>query len=155
VRVTLTEAERQEAEAVGRQRSAKARRARRHEIYGATAQDPHPPGACAERAFAKWLGIRWRAATEPDNHEGDVGFWHVRSTAHPWGRLIIHPRDLDAALFVLLIGEGVAWDICGYMQAAQAKAHREWWGQPNPRKAAAWFVPQSALYEIVEEAAWA
>jgi hypothetical protein len=73
-------------------------------------------GALAEMAFAK--------ASNRSFKEPDVGEWHVRSTRHSEGHLIIRPNDNEPeARFVFAI-TGDRWVSLG------------------------WWVPQSALTEL-------
>jgi hypothetical protein len=109
----------------------------------------HLDGARAELAFARMIGAdldRWAAYTSGalSAIEADVAGWQVRSTRHPNGHLIIHPRDDPGARFALVTHNGVIYRAAGWMLAADA--HRpEWWRQLAAGQAAAWCVPQRWL----------
>jgi len=100
-------------------------------------------GCCAELAVAKTLGVYWHAyARNPKDLPGDVGGWQVRSTWRTTGRLIIHPEDTDAAVFVLVVGQAPYYRIAGWIRGLDAKRD-EWWKEGDGRPA--YFVPQRDL----------
>ena len=105
-------------------------------------------GALAEQAFAKWADMDWRASIKPDNDVGDVGPFHVRSQAeHENPHLILHPRDLDDAVFVLVTGYDRTWSIRGCLRAKDGKKDEFW---DETKRFPAFFVPFSALTDAQE-----
>lgn len=106
-------------------------------------------GCAAEYVVARSLGLFWNAL--PVNVQGSADIigdprgigWHVRSTPRPNGRLIIHPSDPDAGMFVLVTGRMPNLTIVGSIQCRDAK-QSEWWGDPKTGRPAYW-VPQAAL----------
>jgi hypothetical protein len=136
-------------------RHVRSRSANNHQVHGQP-RDPlgaDAEGSCAERAFAKWLGVYWEGAARPDRHVGDVADWHVRSTQHLDGYLLVHERDADDAKLVLLTGRAPAFTVRGYHLAGAAKTHPEWYRQLAANYQACWCVPQTALRPI-DRAAW-
>lgn len=106
-------------------------------------------GALGELAVAKALGVFWEPNVGGnDKNDGDVAGWHVRATARPAGSLIIHNRDPDDALFVLVTGEPPCLHIRGWLYGHEAKQTHYWRnaasnGAPLPRPA--YFVPADDL----------
>lgn len=104
--------------------------------------------AAAELAVAKGLGKFWSPAESAalDREQGDVGAgWQVRWTRRENGRLIVHPRDADGHIFLLVVGSMPDFRICGWIRGVDAKREEFMWaGAPRP----AYFVPQSALTAI-------
>lgn len=154
----LTWDEALQAAIVGVQRHAKAKKDNRQNYYG----EPDDEGAlwnldinaaCAEKAYAKMTGRYWAATTDPDKHLGDVGGQGVRSTDKPNGCLILHPRDEDDRVFVLMVGSGRHWEFRGSIVARKGKqlgpdGKPRWW-RTNVRTPA-YFVPQSELDTVLD-----
>lgn|SRR5258708_9915669 len=124
----------------------------RPDAYGARAgAGLHRQGAQAELSLTIMGGFplsAWASYVETDDLKSipaDVGGFQVRSTTYRSGCLLLHPADRDEALFAFIINHCPVFTAAGWIRAGEAKAHREWWQQRNPRQAWAWFVPQSAL----------
>ena len=106
-------------------------------------------GAAAEMAVAKYLGRYWRPLAERgrlSSVPADIGEnVQVRSTRNPAGPLIVHPRDDDAHVFVLVITRPPCFDLIGWLYGREAKRD-EWWfiGVPHP----AFFADQCELHDI-------
>ncbi|HEU4975274.1 MAG TPA: hypothetical protein VFT50_09310 [Baekduia sp.] len=122
----------------------------RTEIHGAAAGGDYwtidIEAAAGELAVAKALGVFWVGDTDPitDRHGGDVAGLQVRHTRRPDGSLILHDRDHDHHVFVLVVGAMPAFTIPGWIHGANGK-QPEFWRQPPRVPRAAFFVPQSAL----------
>lgn len=93
-------------------------------------------GARGEIAFAKATKLYWA----PSVHTGkrpDVGPFHVRTTTHSSGKLIVRPRDVSG-LFALVTGNDATYIVRGFVQSSVACVDRYWEGD-------AWWVPQEDL----------
>lgn len=150
MRVTLTWSEAMQAALVGVMRQIQNLKAARRDSYGADVMTLdgwgiHIEGAGGEMAVAKvrdrfWGGVGvFRGA--------DVAGLQVRTGARPTHRLIIHPEDLDAAVFVLVTGRLPTYTVKGWILGADAK-RPEWWEDPTGSRPA-FFVPQAALNPMV------
>tara|TARA_R110000868_G_scaffold1311_1_gene10150 strand:- start:1422 stop:1901 length:480 start_codon:yes stop_codon:yes gene_type:complete len=102
-------------------------------------------GACAELAFAKFVGAYWsghiRSFKAPD-----VGDVHVRSTNWPTGCLIVRHNDDENCGYVLVISECPRFRIAGYITGADAKSFPIRKGTDG--QADAWFIPQEKLRDV-------
>ncbi len=104
-------------------------------------------GAAAEMAVAKAYNLFWTPVVQrPEELPGDVGrgmhALQVRSTPREHGRLILHERDKDDAIFVLVTGRIPAFTIRGWIQGKDGKCDR--FLHPGDGRPA-FFVPQEHL----------
>jgi hypothetical protein len=126
----------------------------RPDAYGARGGlQRHIEGAMAELAFARMAGVDlscWYAFVNTADLKSipyDVAGCQVRSTTHGRGRLVIHRADIrDHGLqpYVLVLNRCPVFEAKGWMYACEAD-RAEWWDQPNPGQAAAFWVPQADL----------
>lgn len=121
-------------------------RSRRQDRYGATQDEAwrlHIEGACGEMAVAKHLGRYW-SGTLGNLKAADVGAgMQVRTGGMDHHKLILHPSDPDADVFVLVTGHAPVLTLRGWIYGRDGKAER-WWRDPTGSRPA-FFVPQSAL----------
>ena len=68
-------------------------------------------------------------------------------TSHARGSLLLHPRDLDDAPYVLMTGGGGAYQVRGWIMGRDGKQEKYWGDRANQNRPAYW-VPQSALNPI-------
>ena len=147
--VTLTWHEAQTAAVTGITRRIRAKARARTEVYGSPKTDPWAidiEAACAERAAAKATGCYWNQEVDPD-YPGDVGVWQVRHTPRADGCLILHERDSDESVFILVTGTMPTYRVCGWITAHEGKQPAHWredTGRP------AFFIPQAALRPMEE-----
>jgi hypothetical protein len=113
----------------------------------------HVRGCLGELAVAKALGRYWDPVRDRV-HAGDVGSLEIRHTDHLTGRLLLHPEDGDDAAYILVCGEPPVLRIPGWIFGRDGKRD-EYLSQPDPSRAPAYWVPQSALrpLETLEAAA--
>ena len=141
---TLTHAEMHRVAMVGVMRNLgalEAGRTHRHRYQG-DGWSNHILGAAGEFCVARWAGILWRPALDADEGHPDVGAYHVRTTAHAGGRLIVYRDDQDAALFVLVTGQLPRFRLAGWAYGDEAKDPR-WWD--NTVRSPTFMVPQAHL----------
>jgi len=103
--------------------------------------------ACAERAFAKALGIQWMRNVGTFQRE-NAGRYRCKYTSHPQGRLIVRNDDATDGIYVLIVGSGRRYRIAGAITGAQARQIGEKTA-PNGGEPA-WFVSQKQLKPISE-----
>jgi hypothetical protein len=104
-------------------------------------------GAGAELVVAKWLGRYWNAlASDPTTLEGDVGRYQVRHTKRTDGCLILHEKDNNDAVFILVVGQYPTYEVRGWISGREGKQIKHWRAVERP----AYFVPQSALLDPTE-----
>jgi len=155
VRLTWTEVAR--GAWTGVYRHIKARQRRREQTYGMSTLNQWGmdiEAAIAELAFAKWCGVYWPGATDPDSDVGDVAGYGVRSTSRDDGCLLLHDADPDARRFVLMVGDTRDWRVAGVLEAGQGKCAQHWRADdPSRNVRAAYFVPQGALEPCERSAA--
>jgi hypothetical protein len=103
-------------------------------------------GAVGEYVTARALGIFWPG---PGKLRGpDAGPLQVRTrTKHTWD-LFLHPEDDDAAAFVLVTGQGLIYQVHGWIYARDGK-QQKWWREVVEDRPA-FFVPQTALRSLGE-----
>lgn len=155
VTVTLTDADLAWADYVGAQRHRiallnKCRDLHPHGGFGPL--DAHRQGARAEMAFATWSGLEWHHSLWDTSHTsfglaGDVGGLEIRSTTHPRGRLVLHPKDVSEkgnVPFVLVVAKGSTFELVGWRRASSPPV--SWWDTTMP--VPAYFVPRSALHPM-------
>jgi hypothetical protein len=104
----------------------------------------HRLGALGEYVVAQALGIFWPGPGEL--RAPDVGRLEVRTRSRHSFDLIVHPRDPDERAVVLVTCEEYVFRIHGWIWARDAKRER-WWRDPAGGRPA-YFVPQSALYDL-------
>jgi hypothetical protein len=139
-----------QAATVGAIRQVQNLRDKRSPAYGAGRSNDwqlHIEGALGEFALAKFLDRFPSGAHE--FRARDVGAWQVRTSSRDDGDLILHDRDDDAERFVLLTGRNGAYQVRGWILAADGK-RAEYWRDPVGGRAA-YFVPQSALLPMPAE----
>lgn len=103
----------------------------------------------AELALAKYLDRYWTGLTMY-TERGDVSKrLQVRHTMRTDGCLLVRPRDVQRNhAFVLVTGMYGSYSIVGGIRALDAQ-RPEWERNPGDY-GRAWFVPQSALREVVK-----
>jgi len=147
MKMTLTEQEMFHAATVGVMRRLSAIRRNRSTPYGNPTAElwrMDIESSAAEMVVGKWLGLYWNAVVDrPETLKGDVGTVQVRQTPLPNGRLILHDRDADDAIFVLVTGQYPTFDIAGWTYAREGK-FAVYWETHNGRNA--YYYPQNRLY---------
>lgn len=119
------------------------------EVYGQPAEPwwTDINGACGELAVARWLNVFWSG--QLGNYRArDVGPLQVRTARRDTGRLVLHDRDADDHVFVLVTGEAPDYTLRGWIVAADGKVP-EYWEDPSTGRPA-YFVPQDALRPMAE-----
>lgn len=104
----------------------------------------HVEGALGEAAVAKLLGVY--NSGKGVFRGADVGQYQVRTARREGHRLILHPGDLDADIFILAVGQPPAYRIAGWITGGEGK-QSHFWTEPVKGRPA-FFVPQEALYPI-------
>jgi hypothetical protein len=107
-------------------------------------------GAASEMAVSKYLHLYWSGHV--NNFAGDdvLGGRQVRSTTHEHGCLIVRPADPDDALFILVVASPPVYSIRGGILGRDAKVD-QYWREGTNGEAGAWWVPQHALSELLDE----
>ena len=104
--------------------------------------------AAAECALAKYLNIFW------DGSEGtfkapDLGDdIQVRCSSYAQAHLIVRDKDDGAHRYILLTGEGLNWDVRGWMFGYDAKKDTYFRQSESTNAANSWWVPQSDLEDV-------
>lgn len=148
VRVELTWFEAFRAAEAGVMRHIEALKRKRPQTYGSVNKpwDIDIESAAAEMAVAKGLGVYWTAvAGRPENLPGDCGQYQVRSTTRENGCLILHDRDADDDVFVLVTGQVPMFTLRGWIRGAEGK--NPLYLSPGDGRPA-YFVPQHALMTL-------
>jgi len=86
-------------------------------------------GCIAEYAVSLLLKKEWIGFAEDfQNIEADVGDnLQIRSTYHPHGNLILHPKDADDQRFILVrLHDLPTIDVVGWIMGEDAKQERYW-----------------------------
>lgn len=68
----------------------------------------------------------------------------MRSTDYRSGHLLVHPRDDDHDLFILVVVNGRNLEIKGWMTGSEAK-DKKYWGDKFKNRRPAYWVPQRDL----------
>lgn len=102
----------------------------------------HIEGALGEMAVAKWLNRYWSGRLG-NLGAADVGNVEVRTSTHDEACLILHGKDPDERVFVLVTGCNGEYVIRGWMFGVEGKRGR-YWREPV-RGRGAYFVP---AYEL-------
>jgi hypothetical protein len=110
----------------------------------------HIEGCLYEYAVARALNLFWSGVrSDPFVLRGDVGSLQVRGTNHRYGHLLLHERDDDDALFVLVIGDSsTIYRLVGWTTGREAK-DLKWWSDPTGGRPC-FMVPQLALRDPEE-----
>lgn len=148
--VVLSWSELRRASHVGVDRFVRALSQGRAPTYGAGYTPvPDVVGAWGEAVIAKATGTYWLGDLgHPDAGAADVGPFHVRTTTHPDGCLILHDSDAKPDPFVLVIANRPPqFRIAGWCLGADGQ-QATWWRTDTGRPA--YFVPQSALLPFSE-----
>ena len=150
--VELNEGEMRLAIQAGVDRRLTAIRLQSGEVYGKASRGDYwtidIEAAAAEMAAAKALGVFWApaASAAQDRLDGDLpGGIQIRHTSYPTGRLIVHDRDDDDHVFVLVIGTMPHFKVVGWIRGEDAKDEM-FWDTKVPRPA--FFVPQDHLLPL-------
>lgn len=146
--ITLTPAEYVHAAQAGflRQAANVCRGRRDAHGYSGDGYDIHVLGAVGEYVVARALGLFW--AGPGRLAAPDVGTLQVRTRSQADYDLIVHPRDADDAVFVLVTGQELRYVVRGWMYGRDAK-QRHFWRDPAGNRPA-FFVPQACLRRIEE-----
>lgn len=115
------------------------------ERYGCNAGDgwqTNIEGAIGEAVVAKLMD-KWWSGSLGNWQAADVGNLQVRTTKHKDGRLIVHPKDKDNDVFILVVGEAPTYDVAGWIRGIDAKSEMHWQDPKGGRPA--YFVPRDAL----------
>jgi hypothetical protein len=110
-------------------------------------------GTTGEYTLCKITGERWGG----EYGEADVGPWQVRSTSHPYGRLLVHrpiengrPGDHPDQKFVFVLLDRLPKvEINGWFYGREAQQGKYWLEKDGAGKLlrnAAYFVPREFLH---------
>jgi len=152
IEITLTPEEEAYADAVAHRRNAENRRVgRRDGKVVANSIGIDLQGARSELAVAKALGLKWdgkflrNEAWLKWRVEGhDVGPLEIRSTHHPNGRLLLHPKDPDESPFILVLThKRPVYILAGWYFGRDGKKN-EWWWDPGYGRPC-YFVPREQM----------
>ena len=103
-------------------------------------------GACGEMCVAKYLNKYWDGALGNFRAQ-DVGHYQVRTTPNDWGHLLLHPKDEDAEVFILILSHGSPEFILkGWLLGKEGKVDEFW--RDGTKGRPAFFVPQEALHSM-------
>ena len=141
------------AERIGNARQRWNEQRRHQDAYGlSSSQAAHTNrlGAQAEMAVARALRLPWNPITDdPWRLDGDVGSFEIRSTTHPIGRLILHPKDCQHKAdrpFILVRCAPPTFDLVGWYRPSEGVAD-EWW-KVYRSGGGAWYVPCDCLHPV-------
>jgi hypothetical protein len=148
VKITLSPAETTRAVAIGHKRYVEDRKKGLQHRYGVEDSiGPDLIGAIGEAAFAKYVKL---PHTKGRLGDSDVGAYEVRGTEGAGRCLLLHPKDPDDAIFVLvqvLAREPVGrCAIVGWLQARDGKQKSFW--QERVRHRPAYFIPAHVLQPL-------
>jgi hypothetical protein len=105
-------------------------------------------GAAGEMAVAKWLGIFYDGAIG-NFRAKDAAEYQVRTNPNDWGDLILHPKDADDDLFILVLSHASpTFQLRGWLQGKEGK-QQKWW-RDGTKNRPAFFVPQAELHPMCE-----
>lgn len=101
-------------------------------------------GGIGEYVVAKALNIHWtgKGVMRGD----DVGEYQVRTTPYENGCLLLHPRDEDEKVFILVTGKAPEYEVKGWIRGADGKKQEFWKDGNRP----CYFVPQSELKAMAD-----
>ncbi len=100
-------------------------------------------GACGELVLAKYRNVYWDGSLG-NFGAADVGRIQVRTNPNEWGDLILHPKDANDDIFVLVLShDAPMFHLRGWIKAGEGK-HDKWW-RDGTKNRPAFFVPQDAL----------
>lgn len=103
-------------------------------------------GACGEMALAKYLGVFWDG-NMGNFQAADVGALQVRTNPNAWGDLMLHPKDKDEDIFVLILSDKMpSYTLRGWIYGHEGKLQK-WW-RDGAKGRPAFFVPQSELHDM-------
>lgn len=101
-------------------------------------------GAAAEMAFCKHRKLFWSASNrsfkEPDVYDRENYEWHIRSTNHDSGHLIIRRND-GPGWYVLAITKTPEIRLIGWASETFSKQDEFW-------KEDSWWIPQDRLNKL-------
>ena len=156
IRITLSQIQLDYAENAGRRRTAYNRKTNaRHKWESGHTENPGEDpgkvrdliGARAEAAVSIALRYPWNGS--PGTRDvADVGPYHVRGTAMPWHKLILHPEDLDDAPHILVTPASrdsrYTFFLRGWLWGHEGKLSK-YWGEYGEKGRPAFWIPQHAL----------
>jgi len=120
---------------------------RRH-AYGLTNYtDENVVGAVGEFIASLVIGVPWRG---PGTFQGEdlVGGYQVRASKRLNADLTIRPKDPNDAIYILVVGGPLKWQVPGWILGKDGK-QKEFWDDPTySGRPSAYFVPQLALKSI-------
>ena len=139
MRITLTKTQREYADNAGVKRQAYNNSIGQADAYGFKGDGTaiHVDGARAELAVALALSQGWTDfARDYDKIVADVGTnIQVRSTSYKHGNLLLHPRDKDDQVFVLVKSHDFpTMELVGWVLGKDAK-RKEYWEDGSLYKA--------------------
>ena len=141
LKITLTEKQLSYAKAMGKKRHSYDKTLGVKGAYNISKKDNDSDhidiqGCIAEYAVSLALDKEWIGfATDFQNINADVGSnLQVRSTYHPYGNLILHPKDKDEQIFILVrLHDLPCVDIMGWALGKDIKQKR-YWSEPVPNR---------------------
>ncbi len=110
--------------------------------------------AAAELAASLMLGVAWTTSEKNDPYGADIGErTQVRSSGklRSSHSLIVRSRDIEKygdVPFLLVIQEGKAFRILGWMMSFEALKVGRLWDGGDSKRPDAWFVHESLLHHI-------
>lgn len=130
VTVQLTNEQMVHALDVARRRTARNRSIGSQHKYGfkGKGEKIDEEGAIGEKAVAVWSGLEW-SFTAKDFNGADVGgVYHVRSTPHRDGNLLMHKEDLkDPRPFILArVGAAPLVELVGWLPGTECDRQEYW-----------------------------
>jgi len=146
VQIKLTPSETRLAAEVGITRQLVNLFKKRSDAYGCpkgVGWQVHIEGCLGELVVAKHLDVYWSGNWEKLKAD-DVGHYQVRTADSHNKRLILHERDPDDKIFILVTGSAPDYLIQGWIYARDGKKP-EFWSDPSRKGRPAFFVGRENL----------
>jgi hypothetical protein len=146
--VRLSQTEIQNCDEIGRRRqAATGHLPDAHGLEPAQRLLRHQQGARAEKAVSVALGLPWVPEVDDYREIGgnDVGPYGVRATEYTTGGLILHPKDEDERVFILVVARAPDFTLVGWLRGADGK-RQEFWNDTKLRRSPAYLVEQRLLH---------
>ena len=149
--VTLTENYRSMGEHLGHVRQDEAHRMRLRDKHGFNGDglNVHVEGAMGEIAAAEVLGVFFKE-TVNSFKDADLPHVQVRTRSKHHYDLNIRPGDGTNYFYVLVTGAEGRYCVRGWIWGREAKENDAWYQDIGNARPMAWWVPQTALYDMAE-----
>lgn len=149
IKITLNQEELKNVEVQFKASLSDAQNNHRKNVYGHSDNEEKAKATSKEGRFYEAVVCKFEGKPYVFRYFGvDTGKYEVRGTRYSYGKLLLHPKDRDEQIFILVTGLPPTFCLVGWIKGKDGK-NPKFWSDPVGGRPA-FFVPQTSLNPIEE-----